>query len=184
MAFFDAYRQERAKLSTLESVETLSYMEEYFLDGKNWAQGVYQGAGNTKCLVGAAEHVRTSTIDDAKHWLRQAIAEHTGGAIATIEEFNDRQDSFEEVAAVINRAKQLALTTYSPAQPPVPVARIAPVARVVPVEVIEPVRLAPLWDAPEPVIPQPNPWADYEPVSHEEPKSKTSLRHKLADWWD
>jgi hypothetical protein len=178
MAFFEAYRQERAKLSTRESVETLSYIEEYFLDGKNWAQGVYQGAGNTRCLVGAAEHCRSCSIDDAKHWLRQAIAERTGGAIATIEEFNDSQ-SYEEVAAVISRAKQLALTTYSPAQLPVPVARVAPV------EIIPPVRSAsPSWDASAPVIPQPNPWADHEPMSHEEPKSESSLRHKLADWWD
>jgi hypothetical protein len=108
MSFFKAYRQERARHSAPESVATLYYMEDFFLDGKNWVKGVYRGAGNTRCMVGAAEHVRTSSIDDAKHWLRRAIIEHTGGAVATIEEYNDTQDSFEGVKAVLNRARQLA----------------------------------------------------------------------------
>jgi hypothetical protein len=181
MTFFDAYRKERAKLSTRESIKTLSTMEEYFLDGENWAQGVYQGAGNTRCIVAAAEHLRTSSIDDAKHWLQQAVVEQTGGAVATIEEFNDRQESFEGVKAVLTRAKQLALTAgQSPA----------------PVRVVEPVRLAPLWDPPKPVIPQSNPWAasaiiDVEPESlprDEPPKheqeDRRSLWQKMDAWLD
>jgi len=133
--------------------------------------------------------VRTSSIDSAKHWLRLAIAEHTGGEIATIEAFNDKQETYEGVKAVLNRAKQLA-SAQLPAPLPMPVALASPVALaapVTPVEVIPPVRLAsPSWEEPEPYA-----WADHDidaiPEPHEEPPKhdpKPSLRHKLADWWD
>ena len=159
MGIFKAYRQERARHSVPESVATLDYMEDYLRGGENWTQGVYR-QGDARCLVGAAEYARVSTIDDAKHWLRLAIAERTGGAIATIEEFNDRQ-SFVEIAAVVDRAKQLAAANL-PA----------------PVEVIPPARLASPWRAPEP-----HEGADHEPVSHERPKRDPddSLRHRLMD---
>src|ERR1700728_3192943 len=115
MGMFDSYRQRRANLTTRESMDTLLHMEEFFQGGENWTQGVYRGEDGARCLVGAAEHVRVSTIDDAKHWLRQAITEQTAGAITTIEGYNDSRQSFGEIEAVISRAKQLAATAQLPA---------------------------------------------------------------------
>lgn len=158
MPLFETYRQTRAKLSAPESVDTLSQMQSYFLDGENWAQGVYRGKGDTRCMAGAAEYLRESSIDDAKFWLREAIAERTGGAIATIEEFNDGQQSFDEVAAVIDRAKQLAAANL-PARLPAPE--------------VTPARLAsPSWGEPQPQSP---------PVREQD---RRSLWSKMEDWLD
>jgi hypothetical protein len=107
MGIFDSYRQRRRSLTGPESVATLSYMEEFFQNGANWTQGVYHRTDGTKCLVGATDHVRVSSIDDAKFWVRQAIAERDP-SIGSIEQFNDTRGSYTEVAEVIARAKQLA----------------------------------------------------------------------------
>ncbi len=57
--------------------------------------------------------MRISPVDDAKYWLRQAIAERAPD-VATIEQFNDSRRSFDEIAAVIVRAKQLAVAARLP----------------------------------------------------------------------
>ena len=123
MGFFDAFKTRHVAVTSPESVATLTYMEDFFGDGANWTQNVYASPdGAARCLVGAANHVRVSVIDDAKHWLRQAIAEREP-AIRTIEEFNDTRRTFDEIAAVIARAKELALA----AQQPVPALASVPV---------------------------------------------------------
>lgn len=121
MSFWDAYRDRRRATSIPESVETLEHMQSYFQDGANWTRDMYRNASGARCLVAAANHVRVSSIDDAKHWLRQAIAEVAPGT-RRIEDFNDSARTFDEVAAVIERAKQLALA----AQRPAPVVEVLP----------------------------------------------------------
>lgn len=114
MPFFDSYRQRRLGLTGPESVATLDHMEDYFQGGDKWTQDVYTGPDNTKCLVGAANHVRVSRVDDAKHWLRLAIAEREP-TIHSIEQFNDTRRSYSEIEEVIARAKQLASAAQLPA---------------------------------------------------------------------
>jgi hypothetical protein len=138
MGFFDSYRQHRVSLTGPESVDTLSYMEGYFQGGANWTQGTYHRPDGSKCLVGAADHVRVSAIDDAKYWLRQAIAERTAGAITSIEAFNDTRHTFGEIEQVIARAKQLATAAQRPT--PAPVARLSAPMPVV--EILQPQRQA------------------------------------------
>jgi hypothetical protein len=58
--------------------------------------------------------VRVSAIDCAKHWLLQAIQE-CEPQLKTIEAFNDSRRSYEQVAAVIGRAKELARQAQLPA---------------------------------------------------------------------
>lgn len=128
MGFFDSFRQRRAALTGPESVATLDHMQDYFQDGANWARDVYQRADGARCLVGAANHVRVSSVDDAKHWLRQAIAE-IAPETRRIEDFNDTRGSYVEIAAVIVRAKQLALA----AQRSAPLVEILPPERQAPV---------------------------------------------------
>jgi hypothetical protein len=106
MSIFDSYRQRRREISGQESVATLDHMKDFFGDGQNWAQHVYQGTDGGRCLVAAANHVRVSSIDDAKHWLRQAIAEKTG--LTSIEQFNDKAGSFAEIQEILGRARELA----------------------------------------------------------------------------
>ena len=131
MSYFENYRQRRHALTGSESVATLDHMKSHFADGANWTQGMYENASGAHCLVGAANHVRISSIDDAKHWLRLAIAEVMPEA-RRIEDFNDRS-TFAEVAAVIARARQLAAQSVARALPapalPVPVAEILPPVR-------------------------------------------------------
>ena len=79
---FANYRRRRLELTGRESAETLEHMQGYFQDGANWTQGMYENASGARCLVGAANHVRVSSIDDAKHWLRLAIAEVAPGICA------------------------------------------------------------------------------------------------------
>src|SRR4051812_32095172 len=107
MGFFDSYRKTRVGLTGRESFATLEHMLQFFQDGENWTQNTYHAPNGTKCLVGAADYVRVSSVDDAKHWLRMAIAERDP-AMTTIEAFNDSRQSFGEIEAVIARAKQLA----------------------------------------------------------------------------
>jgi hypothetical protein len=114
MGIFSAARKRRVALTSRESVATLTSMQDFFGNGANWTQNVYATPDSAaRCLVAAANHVRVSSIDDAKHWLRQAIAEREP-AIRTIEEFNDTRRTFDEVAAVIARARKLALAAQLP----------------------------------------------------------------------
>ena len=93
MSFFDDFRKARASLTGRESIATLNYMLEYFGDdGENWTPRVYSAANGARCLVGAADYARVSAVDDAKYWLRQAIAEREPH-LRTIEQFNDSRES-------------------------------------------------------------------------------------------
>ena len=99
MSFFDDFRKARASLTGRESIATLNYMLEYFGDdGENWTPRVYSAANGARCLVGAADYARVSAVDDAKYWLRQAIAEREPH-LRTIEQFN-------ELARVLRRDRR------------------------------------------------------------------------------
>ncbi|MGD0109656.1 MAG: hypothetical protein ABSC06_37370 [Rhodopila sp.] len=125
------FRQRRAELTGPESIATLEHLDEHFLNEANWTQHMYENTNGARCLVAAANHCRISTLDDTKHWLRQAIAEVMPD-VERIEDFNDRS-TFAEVKAVIERAKQLAAQSVARALPaPAPVAEILPPQRSVP----------------------------------------------------
>jgi hypothetical protein len=161
MGFFDAYRRTRRDLSMPESMATLDQMQDYFQDGKNWTQGMYENASGARCLVGAANHARVSSIDDATHWLRLAIAEVMPGA-ARVEDFNDGCRTFAEVATVIARARQLAAQSAARVSLPPPAPALpAPVAEILP-------------PAPRPAAPP--------VVFNPRPLPRARVRSSLADW--
>jgi hypothetical protein len=112
MGFVKNYWRRRLSLTGPESLATLNAIERFFQGGRNWTQGAYHRANGQKCIVGAVQTVRQGAINDARCWIRQAIAQlHPGWcAIMPIESFNDSH-SFAEVAEVIERAKQLALAS-------------------------------------------------------------------------
>jgi hypothetical protein len=130
MGYFANYNRRRLELTGRESVETLELMQDHYQDGANWTQHMYQNANGARCLIAAANHVRVSSIDDSKQHLRLAIAEVAPGA-ARIEDFNDGCRTYAEVAAVIERAKQLAVAAQRRALP-APVAEILPPQRQAP----------------------------------------------------
>jgi hypothetical protein len=165
MGFCANYRQRRLELTGRESAETLDYMGDYLQDGANWTQGMYENANGARCLVGAANHVRVSSNDDAKHWLRLAIAE-VAPDVARIEDFNDTRRSYAEVKTVIARAKQLAAQSAArlALPPPARASLPAPVA-----EFLPPQRHAP----PLSVAPA---------VYFNPPPRRRSARRSLADW--
>ena len=148
MGFFENVRKARTKYTVGESVATLDYMKVILNDGINWAQGEYNAANGARCMVGAADAARMTKIDDAKYWIRQAIAEREPH-LKTIEEFNDSRQSYAEIEAVIRRAKELALAAQLPA--PVPVAALpAPVRS----EILPPSRAEPAMRDVTPRAPQ------------------------------
>jgi hypothetical protein len=148
MGLFEDFRKARARLTGPESIATLDYMEDFLNGGMNWTQGVYNAANGARCLVSAADYARVSKIDDAKYWLRQAIAEREPH-LRTIEEFNDSRQSFAEIEAVICRAKELARQAQLPAARPI-AALPAPVTG----EVLPPGRPVPVMRDVTPRAPQ------------------------------
>jgi hypothetical protein len=109
MSFLSRYWKTRLALTAADSVETLTGMKGFFQGGRNWTQGVYHRSNGQKCLVGAADHLRASSVDAAKYWLERAIIEKTGGRVTRIEDFNDSRRSYAEIDEVLNRAEELAL---------------------------------------------------------------------------
>jgi hypothetical protein len=116
MSFRSSYWKRRLALTGPESAETLSGMEGFFQAGQRWTQGVYHRSNGQKCLVGAADHLRASSVDNAKYWLEQAIIEKTGRR-SDIEIFNDSRRSYSEIAEVVKRARQLALEYHAQQAP-------------------------------------------------------------------
>jgi hypothetical protein len=187
MSVFTGYRDRRHEISMAESVDTLDHMEDFFGDGQNWAQHVYDGKDGGKCLVAAAEYVRVSSIDDAKHWLRMAIKEKTG--LTSIEQFNDTRSTYDEVAAVIARAKQLALAgqragSVSTFSALVPVRASTPV-----VEILPPERKAAPATVPATIpsvrrAPMPAPYSAPYKLRWRLADAACDLRRSLAEWDD
>jgi hypothetical protein len=171
MSVATAYRKRRLEISIPEAVATFDNITDYFGDGENWRQHVYQGNDGGRCLVGAAAHVRVSQIDDAKHWLRMAIKEKTG--LDSIEQFNDTRNSFGEIKEILDRAKELARTGGADAAALVG-------------EVLPPVRAA--LPAPSPVTALPVTQENRRPVAREPWPELTvrprRLRASLSTWRD
>jgi hypothetical protein len=176
MSIADTYRQRLRNHTTRESMDTLAYMRDFFGNGANWTQGVYHGPDGRKCIVGAADHVRVSSLDNAKYWLLRAIAE-TAPGITSIEQFNDTRSDYAEVARVIARAEQLATAARLPAPSPVMPVRALPA----PLPVLEGEILPPV----QPALPVPMPVYELRPAAMRTPAPLPAGRRSLADWiWD
>jgi hypothetical protein len=170
MSFVDTYKQRVRGHTARESIDTLDHIGDYFQDGTNWTQDMYQ-RGNARCLVGAADHVRVSSLDNAKYWLLRAIAE-IAPEVRTIEQFNDTRSTFDEVAAVIARARQLAAAEQRQLQ----AQRTAPV-RALPAPVLEGEILPPVREA-LPLVPV----VEARPVVQRAPAPVSAPRPSLAGW--
>jgi hypothetical protein len=168
MGYCDSFAKRRLELTGPESVETLEHIQGYLGDGTNWTQGMYQNAEGARCLVGAAYHVRVSSLDNVPHFLRQAIAEVAPG-VTRIEDFNDGCHTFAEVAAVIERARQLAAQSAARALPrPAPALRALPAPAQAEPEILPPERQA---------LPQPAPVVVRNPRP-----ARVRRRPSLASW--
>jgi hypothetical protein len=77
-----------------------------------------------------------SSLDDAKVYLRLAIAEHEGRPMP-IEVFNDTRSSYGEIAPIIERARELARAAQLPApvfHQALPAPAATPIAEILPPE--------------------------------------------------
>lgn len=165
---------------TLDGVlQTICAMDRYSRGGFGWGQGMLHNYLNgRKCLVGLAQSVRASNgnaswipaeeIEAAKHFIKLAVLERGGGigfgGDWTIMSFNDTH-SYHDVAAVIRRAKQLAVMSYQAAQPPAPPLPVPGPVRALPAPVasvpqVLPPPVRPALPAPAPVVID----AEWEPV--------------------
>jgi hypothetical protein len=109
---FSRYRKRLMSLTAPESLAGLDAMESFFRGGANWTQGAYNRSNGTKCLVGAANHVKESALDHAKVFVLQAVRER---GYLTIEGFNDSRKSFAEIQDVLDRARFLAIEAHQAA---------------------------------------------------------------------
>ena len=121
---FDKYRRRLMSRTAPESLAGLSRMELFLQGGRKWTKGAYHRPNGTKCLVGAADYTRGSSLDHAKVFVLMAVRERGYGSI---ESFNDSRASFAEIENVLNRARQLAC-----AQMPAPVVKVLPVVKALP----------------------------------------------------
>ncbi len=127
---------------TLDGVlQTLTAMERYFQGGSGWGKGqLHDNRTGRKCLVGAVTSVRATSsggaswvpseeIVVAQHYIEMAVREQRHGEPAPfgiIQSFNDTRHSYQEIAAVIERAKQLAAIDHAQAR--IPVIDLTPVS--------------------------------------------------------
>jgi hypothetical protein len=112
-------------------VQTIEAMERYFRGGFGWGRfALHNPLTGKKCLLGAVGAVRAS--DGCSSWvdgeataaatwcIQQAVRER---GYSSIPNFNDSRLFYGQIAAVLTRAKQLAMTAYSRQSPP-PVAQV------------------------------------------------------------
>jgi hypothetical protein len=98
-------------------LQVIDAMPRYFRGGHGWGQFMLHNPLNgRKCLMGAVSAVRASDgnsswvpseeIAVATEFILRAVREH---GFAAIEDFNDTRRSYRQIAAVMERAKQLAM---------------------------------------------------------------------------
>jgi hypothetical protein len=127
--------EERLAFRRAGNDEKLLFLVERALDqGKMWCQGVYQTDDGKFCLAGALSRlslVHEIKVRHADTYLKRAIRERRGckerPAVEIpdeIETFNDSCTSFEDVAAVLARARVLAREAASPRQRELAVKRV------------------------------------------------------------
>ncbi len=105
-------------------MQTLDAMLRYWRGGARWTRWTLDDGSGNKCVVGAVTSVRarssdgaswvpTEEIEAAKRYISMAVQERSGlsgdGGIMT---FNDTRWSYRTIAAVIERAKELATASY------------------------------------------------------------------------
>jgi hypothetical protein len=101
-----------------KTVRMLDLMEEFFDSGKNWTKGVLRAWDGRLCLVGAVWDARKSSGisgDRTEYYLHRAVRERLKGPIGVprryeqvVMYYNDRCDGYEDIAALIRRARELA----------------------------------------------------------------------------
>jgi hypothetical protein len=94
---------------TNEAVQMLDILLEFFSNGAHWTRGRYHDGQGRYCLIGALHYLRRKhhvPSGPAVYFLQAALPRRTCGLVY----FNDhRCRSFEELRAVIRRARALAL---------------------------------------------------------------------------
>jgi hypothetical protein len=119
--FHQAREETRTSLTATDSAKMLKLVEGFFQNGHKWTKGAYHRGDGTKCLVGAVQHLRANKvvpIDDAEFWLRKAIEERRPGSGMAIESYNDSCASYQDIATLLGRAKQLATARAAANLPP------------------------------------------------------------------
>jgi len=91
-------------------------------NGERWTCGTLLDKDGNRCLIGAMRHCRAKLRmnggDKAAYCLRKAIRHHLNGEASDIMGFNDiLADSFEDVRAVLVRARDSAFGKESPRYP-------------------------------------------------------------------
>jgi hypothetical protein len=115
-------------------VQALEAMERYFRGGFGWSKyALHEPATGKKCLMGAVTSVHATdgnrswvpheAIAAATQCLRHAVRER---GFHHVETFNDTRLFYGQIAALMARAKQIAMMSYARALP-------APAPQVMPV---------------------------------------------------
>jgi hypothetical protein len=97
-----------------KAVLMLDLLTEFFDSGRRWGRGHPEWEGR-RCLIGALLHVAEgdrSEHHDARHYLRSALASVRPDIRKVCDDdligYNDKSDNYDEVRALIDRARALA----------------------------------------------------------------------------
>jgi len=107
-----------------ETIIILSELEELLNGGVNWIRGEFE-TPEGYCLVGGLRHLRKQRGrgDNASQYLRRAIAKHADRYYG-IMDFNDSRRNYEQVRAVIVRARDMAARFVESDSSPLPLSAL------------------------------------------------------------
>jgi hypothetical protein len=93
-----------------KAVQVLDLLTEFFDNGRRWIRGGFCDIFGNRCLVGAMTHLRAVNAisgDGTAYYLRVAQPERPEWRLP-ISAFNDCSNSYDEIQALIDRARALA----------------------------------------------------------------------------
>ena len=91
-----------------QAIHMLDQLTQFFEDGRRWTKGAFHDHEGNRCLIGAMTHVRAVmqiSGDGTGYYLRQAQPQHRYKKII---DFNDDCQSYDEIRALLDRARALA----------------------------------------------------------------------------
>lgn len=121
----EAHKRARRLAQARETIVILSELEELLNGGMNWIRGEFE-TSEGYCLVGGLRHLRKQRGkgDNASHYLRRAIAKHAD-RYCGIMDFNDSRRDYQQVRAVIVRARDMAVRFVESDPSPLPLSAFA-----------------------------------------------------------
>lgn len=92
----------------VQAIQMLDQLAEFFDNGRRWIKNDFHDGDGNRCLIGAMTHLRAVMNvrgDGTGYYLREAQPQHRYKKII---DFNDECQSYADIRALIDRARDLA----------------------------------------------------------------------------